>query len=164
MTLGDRIAVLKDGEVQQVARPLEIYNDPRNTFVAGFLGTPPMNLLHARVLKKGKMTFLVTGDMELAVPQEMLTSVRALQDKSFTLGIRPEDIDVTTMKPKGNNMKIRFIEHLGNELLLHFQLDNQEILVTVSQDKCFKEGDIVTLDIHLERIHLFDNQGNKIKG
>ncbi len=164
MTLGDRIAVLKDGEVQQVAQPLEIYNNPRNTFVAGFLGTPPMNLVHARVLEKDKMTFLVTGNMELPVPQEMLTMIRTLQDKSFTLGIRPEDIDVSTMKPTGNNVEITFIEHLGNELLLHFQLDNQEILVTVSQDKGFKEGDIVTLDIHLERIHIFDDEGNNIKG
>lgn len=164
MTLGDRIAVLQDGDVQQVARPVEVYNNPKNTFVAGFLGTPPMNLVQASIQKKGTKMYIVIDDSELAAPQDMIPLLRTVHDERFMLGIRPEDIDVTAMKTAGMNKKITFIEHLGNELLLHFRLDNQEILVTVSQDKGFKEGEIVTLNINLDRIHVFDKQGNRIKG
>jgi len=164
ITLGDRIAVLEDGVVQQIDQPLKIYNDPRNTFVAGFIGTPPMNLLNAKIHKKKNKIFITIDDIELHLPNEKIELIQQLKSEDIILGIRPEDIDVMpNMKTSKFAKEIKLIEHLGNELLLHFQLDNQEILVTLSQDKDFKEGEIVTLNINLKKIHIFDKNGNKIK-
>lgn len=92
MTMGDRICVMKDGIIQQVAEPLELYDNPCNKFVAGFIGTPPMNFFDGVITNKdGKLTFVEPG-FEFAIPDEWKSRLEPYVDKKVTFGIRPEDL------------------------------------------------------------------------
>ena len=114
MTLADRMAVLNAGELQQVDTPLEVYRNPANAFVAGFIGSPPMNLIEG----EAKDGVLQVGEMVLALPEHLVGS----RGKG-SLGIRPEDIDVVS--EGGVPVTLEGEEHLGGERILHFNLEGQ---------------------------------------
>jgi len=163
MTLGDRMAILKDGEVQQVANPQKVYNNPINTFVAGFLGTPPMNLLSAAIIKRNNKIFVKLAEIEFALPDEMISLFENLGQKSFILGIRPEDIEcLPSQMNTGFVREIKLIERLGNEVLIHIQIGAQEILIKLSQARGHKEGELARFKLNLEKVHYFDKDGKKI--
>ncbi len=164
MTLGDRIALLHDGEVQQVGSPLNVYNNPANIFVAGFLGTPPMNLLHAKILEKNGKISIMIDNMELTLPDGKMALLKKLKENDFILGIRPEDIEITQdIKNRKMVRGIKLIEHLGNDLLLHIQMVDQELLVKSLEETEIEEGEKVELNINLDKIHFFDKNGSNIK-
>ncbi len=164
MTLGDRIAVLQDGEVQQVGKPLHVYNNPANIFVAGFLGTPPMNLLDAKVLEKDGKLCIMIDTMELRVPDEKVELLKILKESTITLGIRPEDVNITSDTTSREVVKkMKLIEHLGNELLIHVQITNQEIVAKVSEARDFKEGEDVGIVLNVNKILFFGNNGKNIE-
>lgn len=164
MTLGDRIAILHDGEIHQVGRPLYVYNNPTNTFVAGFLGTPPMNLLNAEILEKNKRLSIIIDNIKITAPMDKTQMLNRLKGKKFILGIRPEDIHITSqIENKRMTSEIAFVEHLGNELILHVKTDHQEILVKSPEEKWIKEGLSIGLNIDIDKMHYFDDNGRNIK-
>ncbi len=164
MTLGDRIAILHDGEIQQVGRPLYVYNNPINTFVAGFLGTPPMNLLNAEILEKNNRVSIILGNIQITAPMDKIKILNRLKGKKFILGIRPEDIHITPkIENKRMKSEIAFIEHLGNELLIHIKSAQREILVKSPEEKWIKEGLSIGLNIDIDKMHYFDDNGRNIK-
>ncbi len=164
MTLGDRIAILQDGEIHQVGRPIYVYSNPINTFVAGFLGTPPMNLLNAEILEKNDELSIMIDDMSFTVPIEEKKALKKLRQRKFILGIRPEDIRITS-KIEHKKMKrgIALIEHIGNELLLYTRTQNQEIIIKSPREKWIEEGKEVELNFNIDKIHYFENNGRNVK-
>ncbi len=96
MTLGDRVVVMKDGWVQQVGEPLELYNTPANRFVAGFIGSPAMNFIEATLAESGGAVVAEAPGLRLTLPGPQAARARAKAGRSVTLGIRPEDVHVAT--------------------------------------------------------------------
>jgi len=142
MTLGDRIVVLKDGYIQQVAPPLVVYDNPVNRFVAGFIGSPAMNFFNCSV-SGGKMTFL-----------GKVISSDAKPDGNFTMGIRPED-----MYPSASGTvecSVEVVETLGNEkVVIGSGSTGEPITARVSPDTMVRPGDTLNLTLNEHKIHLF---------
>jgi multiple sugar transport system ATP-binding protein len=130
MTMGDRVAVLKDGYLQQVDTPQNLYDSPRNVFVAAFIGSPSMNLYEGEVAMNGESSVQI-GSQRLALPADVNERVPALKDydgKRVVVGIRPEDFEdasIATDTPPDRRLKAtaRLVEALGSELMVHFSID-----------------------------------------
>ncbi len=162
MTLADRIVVMKDGFIEQIGEPLEIYNHPANTFVAGFIGSPPMNMLQAKVKKEGQKTTLDFGDgKELPLPEN-----KSLADRSEVLvGIRPEHLLVnpeTSDKVWEFKSTLNVLETLGHETLLHTEVGESKLIAKDdSKALTCKEGETISFGFELNQIHLFDVSSGK---
>jgi multiple sugar transport system ATP-binding protein len=157
MTMGDRIAVMRDGLLQQTGTPQELYDNPKNVFVAGFIGSPAMNFattsLSDGALQLGKTRIGLTGK------PAQIASQRA-QGSSLLVGFRPEHLDIASAT--GTEGQIRFparvdvVEYLGNEELLHAQMEGIEVVAVVPSERQVKAGDNVELTVPAEKLHLFD--------
>jgi multiple sugar transport system ATP-binding protein len=134
LTMGDRVAVMRKGELQQVDGPQELYDRPTNLFVAGFIGSPAMNLLAARLEKAGAGYVIKLGSQTLALDDEAVSGHPALQayeGREVILGIRPEDLEDATLAPATKpdrrlNGKVELTEALGSEVMVHFSIDASE--------------------------------------
>jgi multiple sugar transport system ATP-binding protein len=148
MTLGDRIAVMKDGVLQQVARPEVIYEHPANMFVAGFIGTPAMNLIPVDF--RGR-TAMGSG-LRIELPREPRL-------KSGVLGIRPEGLhEHASMGEPTIDVQVDLVEMLGRDQLVHGTVGNDAIVARVDSHLKINHGERVQLGIDMQRIHLFDAQ------
>ena len=131
MTMGDRVAVIKDGYLQQVDTPQKLYDEPSNVFVAAFIGSPSMNLFEAQLSFNGDGATVKLGSQSLAVAPESLAARPALRNydgKKIVIGIRPEDFEDAALANNvrdGSTLKshVQLIEALGSEIMVHFQLD-----------------------------------------
>ena len=169
MTLGTRIVVMKDGIVQQVDSPQNLYDKPCNKFVAGFIGAPQMNLVDATVGKDGSDVTLTFGGHTIAIPAE---KGKKLEDggyigKVVTLGIRPEDLHdeeaFLASSPKSViDATIRVYELLGAEVYLYFDVDEANFTARVNPRTTARVGDTVKLGLDLSKIHVFDKETEKV--
>jgi multiple sugar transport system ATP-binding protein len=132
MTLGDRVAVMKKGVLQQVADPQELYEHPLNLFVAGFIGSPAMNMLGARIEESGGRLRFVLGSQSLPVTDELLArrpGIRSYVGRQVVVGIRPEDLEDASVVRGGAGespklaSNVELVEAMGSEVLVHFSLD-----------------------------------------
>jgi len=131
MTMGDRVAVMRKGELQQVAHPQELYDRPVNLFVGGFIGSPAMNLLEATLERSNGSLAARLGDQHLALGEESLAArpaLKAYEGKHVVLGIRPEDLEDASLSPdtpsdKRMRGKVELREALGAEIMVHFAVD-----------------------------------------
>ncbi len=164
MTMGDRIVVLKDGYIQQIGSPLEMYNKPVNRFVAGFIGSPPMNILQATVKEdKGKLV-ADEGDFQIALSPQLADAIRSYVGKDTLFGIRPEDLLVTEKAVEGETFtaKVEVVEPLGAEILLYVSTaQHPSIIVRTPPHLQFHVGDPVHLKPAMEKIHFFDLETEK---
>lgn len=163
MTMGDRIAVMNQGEIQQVAQPLELYNCPANRFVAEFIGSPPMNFL----LVKVKAPLLIThSQFRLTLPQEWQPYLRPYNGKALLLGIRPEHLKISPPATKNLPVRVDLVEALGNDTYISVYLAGSvepPLQVRVPPDRTVQTGDSLWLSMILDKIHLFDpNSGEAI--
>jgi multiple sugar transport system ATP-binding protein len=162
MTMADRIVVLRDGRIEQVGAPLDIYRRPANLFVAGFIGSPTMNLLPASVVGLGASgcTVSLPGGGELAVAADV--SALAVGD-SLTLGIRPEGL-----RPAAEGVLagvVTVVEQLGALSLVHAQLDPAtEVIAQLAGSEAFHHGDPIRLAVDAAHCHLFDAAGTALHG
>jgi ABC-type sugar transport system ATPase subunit len=160
MTMSDLIAVMYDGSVQQFGPPEEIYNRPNNVFVAGFIGSPPMNFLEARIGEEPLPT-LQLADAVLSVPAEFSQGVRDLgSGKAVVLGIRPQEVSLEN-PDRGDSLtgRVAMIELLGSEKLVEIRLArNQKIIAQVRADHPVAIDDNVQLALGPSNLHLFDQQ------
>ncbi|MBL0373383.1 sn-glycerol-3-phosphate ABC transporter ATP-binding protein UgpC [Rhizobium sp. KVB221] len=164
MTLADRIVVLDAGEVQQVGTPLELYHNPKNLFVAGFIGSPKMNFLPCKVLGADAGTIRVATDAfgEVAVPVAL--SFKAEPGALATLGVRPENLAI---KPKSDGQgafTVTLVEQLGDETLIEIETSGgvQFVVKTGPMDG-MRAGDRIGLSFAPDGAHLFDAQGLAFK-
>ncbi len=152
MTLGDRIAVLNEGRIQQCGAPLEVYDRPANVFVARFVGSPPMNLLPGRLTEQsGRLRFHI-ADAALPVPTEEEPRLRGSLDQDLLLGIRPEHVDLVEPDRGHANARVRVIESLGSGFLVHASIAEVEVLALSSHRP---EGDRVGVRLQLDRVRFF---------
>ena len=154
MTMGDRIAVMNNGQIQQIASPLEIYNHPTNRFVAEFIGSPPMNFLPVSLISPLK---LIHQSFELDLPHTW-KHLLSRQSKSLLLGVRPQYFSLAQPSKSSVQIEVDLVEALGNETYItaHLVADSNVILtVSLPPDKSLAIGDILWLAIDLTKIHLF---------
>ena len=166
MTLGTRIVVMKDGVVQQVDTPQNLYQKPGNLFVAGFMGSPQMNFLDAVISEKGgNVVATIGGEHEVIVPA---AKAKVLKDKGYVgkkvvLGIRPEDIHdsqmfLETSPSKPMNSVVKVYELLGAEVFLYFDVDGTQVTARVDPRTTAKTGDPIRFAFDMEKAHFFDKE------
>jgi multiple sugar transport system ATP-binding protein len=168
MTMGDRICVMKDGSIMQVADPLTLYRKPENLFVAGFIGSPPMNLLKGKVQKRdGGLFFVESAEKDgLSLPlQGRLEPLAAKYvDKDVVFGIRPEHI---SNEPKeGSNtpvtMTVDISEPMGSESLVYMKAGTGNLIARIHGENLYHQGDKVTVQLNLDKVSLFDAQTENV--
>jgi multiple sugar transport system ATP-binding protein len=146
MTMADKIVVMRDGRVEQVGAPLDLYDNPSNTFVAGFIGSPAMNFLKGRVEAPG--TFLAEGGARLPLPE-----VAAEAGRAIVYGIRPEHIDIGE---GGVPARISVLEPTGSETQVFARMGSDPIDAVVKDRLQASPGDEIPLRIDPRRVHVFD--------
>ncbi len=161
MTMGQRIAVMNEGLLQQVGTPQVLYDTPINRFVAGFIGSPSMNFVEVHMDGVGDSARLV-GPAEWSIPLPSRYREAATPKVGHTLiaGFRPEHLDIGEASPGVGAFRARadVVEYLGNEELLHINAANQDVVAIVGSEHRVRPGDIVNLVLPLEKLHLFDGE------
>lgn len=164
MTMGDRIVVMKDGIIQQAASPEELYNQPTNIFVAGFIGSPTMNFVSGTLTEQGGTTTFTAPGLKLEVPQGKAGILKqgGYIGKEVILGVRPEDIheEPVFMEASPNTVftgRVDVTENLGHEMLLYLSgAGNDTIIARVDGRSTTREGENVKLAIDMNKVHIFD--------
>jgi multiple sugar transport system ATP-binding protein len=167
MTLGDRIVVLADGRIQQVGRPIELYRAPVNRFVAGFIGTPPMNFVEGAVHEDNGEVFFIAKGVSIKLSRER--AVKTKSSEPLTFGIRPEDLRVEASGSQSGaaqpgesiSGRVVLVERLGGTSHVHFDVDGggSRMLASVSNDRLPDVGEPITVRIRADRAHLFAADG-----
>ncbi|HJS31749.1 MAG TPA: TOBE domain-containing protein, partial [Alphaproteobacteria bacterium] len=159
MTLGDRVVVMKDGWVQQVGEPLELYNTPANRFVAGFIGSPAMNFAVVAVSERDGALWAENSGMRIKVPDAVAARMNAHREQQATLGIRPEDIHVATAADSSDvcfEAVVEVVEQLGSEVLLDVKVGADTMAAAVEPTLRAKIQDRLRLALNPARLHFFD--------
>ena len=163
MTMGDRICVMKDGEIQQVAAPLELYNKPANMFVAGFIGSPPMNFFKGSIRRVGdQFSFVETNEkaspQSVKLPGTFGTKLSALIEKSVVLGVRPEDVLIVAGADAENSVdaKVDVAEPMGAETLLYLDSGGTHFIARVRSTEQFEFDQRVKVIFDAKKIYFFD--------
>ena len=169
MTLGTRIVVMKDGVVQQVDSPQNLYDKPANKFVAGFIGAPQMNLIDAAVAKSGNDITLSFGGNTITLPKEKGEALEkgGYVGKEVTLGIRPEDLhddEASLAAAQGSviTATVRVYEMLGAEVFLYFDVEDTNFTARVNPKTTARTGDTVKFAMDLSKIHIFDKDTENV--
>ena len=163
MTLGDRIVVLADGRIQQVGRPIDLYLEPVNRFVAGFIGTPAMNFVEGAIQQENGAAMFVSEGARVRLPHQY----NATPDSSerVTMGIRPEDLRVESSDDQSSTSgetlqgRVVLVERLGGTSHVHFDAGPHRLMASVVNDRLPSLGDSITVGLRKERIHLFGADG-----
>ena len=165
LTLGTRIVVMKDGVVQQVDSPLDLYMRPNNLFVAGFIGSPQMNFIDAKVVVSGSEVRLMFGSNSIKLPENKAKKLidNGYEDKTVTFGIRPEDIKDEEMFISNSpdttlEATVKVYEMLGAEVFLYFTVETFDITVRVNPRTTARPGDTIKIALDGSKIHLFDKE------
>ena len=158
MTMSDKIVVMKDGKVQQIGSPLYLYNHPINKFVAGFIGSPPMNFLNVKIGEKGGKIVADEGTFELTVTDDQAKILKNYVGKEVFFGIRPEDMEYSATAAASNNMqmKVSVIEPLGAETHLFLNTKTQSLVVRTTPDITFQIGDTANFVPVMAKAKFFD--------
>jgi multiple sugar transport system ATP-binding protein len=156
MTMGDRIAVMKDGILQQVGTPPQLYTSPVNVFVAAFIGSPSMNFATARA----EDGMLRLGNAELHLSGRAAQAAAERKGKDLLIGFRPEDLEIADNGAKNGSVrfpaKIDVVEYLGNQELLHADAEGNDIVALIPSEQGAQVGDRVEFSIPPGKLHLFD--------
>lgn len=160
MTMGTKIVVMKDGLIQQVGPPLEVYNYPINLFVAGFIGSPVMNFIPCRILSKEGSLLIDAGSFQLPIPENRTPYYQSLVDSEAIFGIRPNDIYDRAFAPdplKSNFVRsvIDVIEPLGSEIHLNVTAGGHNLVAVVDVQTSYRVHQEIELAFDLNRMHLF---------
>ncbi len=168
MTLGTRIVVLKDGIIQQVDTPSNLYNTPNNLFVAGFIGSPQMNLIDAEVVQSGSQVTLKMSDtVSITLPAEKSEKLKSYVGKTVVVGIRPEDIKddeefVAAHADHTFEAQVKVYELLGAEVNLHYDIAQTTCTAKVNPRTTARPGDTVKFAMDIARLHVFDKETEQV--
>jgi multiple sugar transport system ATP-binding protein len=158
MTMADKIVVMHDGVVAQIGAPLDLYDRPRNLFVAGFIGSPAMNFLTGRVVRNGRGWFETAGGRRLPLPP----GAAARDGQAVVYGVRPEHLQASG---EGVEAKVVVIEPTGPEVQVFTRLDDQDVTAVLRERLLLKPGEAIRLAPDPAHVHLFDAQsGERIEG
>ncbi len=164
MTLGDRIAVMNEGKIQQIGPPLELYDRPANRFVAGFLGTPSMNFWPGELRLTTEGTTFRAGNITLPLPMETTEKWAATDRQPITLGLRPEHLRITGADDALATIPatVDDIQPLGGESLVYLKSGDQELVARTATRHQLQRGQTVQLHTDLTQAHLFDAAGEAV--
>ncbi len=160
MTLGDRIVIMKDGDVHQIGTPKQVYHEPVNTFVAGFIGAPQMNFLQGRLRREGAEYWLTINgkDRKLSAQKSKKLSENLVDSQDVIVGIRPEHIEVSENIAEFRGV-VKVVEMMGSNYHLHLSFGEETVVMIVPEDDKqteWKHGDELSFALQMDRIHLFD--------
>ena len=171
MTLGDRIVIMKDGFIQQIGTPQEVYNHPANLFVAGFIGTPQMNFFQAKLTLDNGEYVVEVGTLRVTLSEEKQAALKAknIPAQSITLGVRPSNIVLSS----GDNAiaaKVDVSEMMGSEIHLHASADGKDVVIVVptmdisgTPRSSFAIGENIHFTFGGNVCHIFDKDGNNLE-
>ena len=165
MTLGDRIVIMRDGYIQQIGTPQEVFNNPRNLFVAGFIGSPQMNFFDAKLVRDGDKYFVELGGykVELDAEKEARLAANDVQTQDVTLGVRPEHTTIVD-KPNGIAARVDVIEMMGSSVHLHVSAEGRDVIIivpTLDMKDQYAMGDTVHFAFEGSVAHVFSKENEK---
>ena len=159
MTMGSKIVVMKDGVIQQIGSPEEVFLRPKNRFVAGFIGTPQMNFFSVKLLQEKKLCFVLENGVKLPIPSQFAKKIdSSFIGKEVLLGVRPKAVSIVE---KGDIPAVTSIsEQLGDEALVYFQLEGiqQEYILSMQTYKKYQSGEAISITFDLTHASLFDKE------
>ncbi len=163
MTLGDRIVIMRDGYIQQIGTPQEVFNNPRNLFVAGFIGTPQMNFFDAKLLREGEKFFVEIGGVKIELDKEKEARLLAndVQTQDVTLGVRPEH---TVVADEGIAATVDVSEMMGSSVHLHVNAAGKDVIIivpTIDVKGHYAMGDTVHFTFNGNVAHVFSKETEK---
>ena len=166
MTMGDRMVVMRDGIIQQVGAPLDIYDNPNNVFVAGFIGTPPMNFLDGVLKEENGRLMVDLSVAKIYLPEGRFKNARAYINKEIIFGVRPENFADLEFVPDAKEEDILTVnvdvtELLGSEVNIYASMGPHSFIARVDAHSKVKDGDVHKLVINPRKTHLFDKQTEK---
>jgi len=158
MTMGDRIVVMKDGLIQQVGKPLDLYFHPINKFVAGFIGSPTMNFIETKVVASDSKLFVEADGFKLRVIEEKARNLQGYINKKVIFGIRPQDFSKASSPIEGETIEVfvEIIEPIGNEIYLEVKAGRDSLMASVDPKTQVASHQNILLQANLENMHLFD--------
>jgi multiple sugar transport system ATP-binding protein len=161
MTLGDRIVVMKDGLIQQCGTPLEVYDTPANRFVAGFVGTPPMNFVAGTLQREGAAVTFSSEAMSLQLTEDLAGKLSDHVDREVVLGVRPEGM---SLSPEGRfaaeanviHGDLQVVEPLGEKMDLHLQVGQTPMVARVDARRDVQAPGQIDLYVDMRKVHCFE--------
>ena len=168
MTLGDRVAILNEGVIQQVAPPMEVYRRPANRFVAGFIGSPAMNFFDGGLRAEDGARWFEAGSLRVPLPREAAEQIAGLASAGTRaiLGVRPHDIRLGAPQEGDVTARVDVVEPMGAQVLVHLELGARAgepgVRVVAPPEQQIGEGDQVGLHMHRDRLHLFSEGGERL--
>ncbi|MCM8782537.1 MAG: sn-glycerol-3-phosphate ABC transporter ATP-binding protein UgpC [Candidatus Omnitrophica bacterium] len=166
MTLGDRIAVMNEGRILQIDTPIAIYKNPVNKFVAGFIGSPPMNFIYGKIIERGGRLYFSEVSFQIRIPESFRKPLSNYVDKKIIFGIRPEDIHdklfVSDVPPE-NTLKVflEVVEPMGSESYLYLRTSENRFIAKVPSSQKPGSGQDVELVFDMSKAHFFDKDTEK---
>ncbi|MFH1413772.1 MAG: sn-glycerol-3-phosphate ABC transporter ATP-binding protein UgpC [Candidatus Omnitrophota bacterium] len=166
MTMGNRIAVMKDGILQQVADPIAIYDHPKNKFVAGFIGSPPMNFMNGKIIKKDGRLFFDEGKIKVKLVEDMYNKLNPYLEKEVILGIRSEDIYdklfVSEASPENTvRVNCEVYEPMGSEVYLYLNTGRHTFIARVGAHDRPQVNQDIDLVFDMSKVHFFDKDSEE---
>ena len=161
MTMGTRICVLNEGKLQQIDSPFNLYHNPHNIFVAGFIGSPSMNFFDATLKEDGDNLVVDTGAFTLSVPASKADTFRSHVGMEVVCGVRPEDIDDSNYLPQGivpanMNCNVEVVEQMGNEVIIYLENAGKNFIARTDPRTEAIVGEAMDVTFNLDNMHLFD--------
>ena len=168
MTMGTKIVVMKDGFIQQVGPPMEIYEYPVNKFVGGFIGSPGMNFLSARIVAENSKTYVDTKSFRLLIPEDKVMHIQKYRDREVILGIRPEHIQDNAFADASSvidtfKAMVEVVETLGAEVQLDVASGEHNLVARVDPRTKAERNHEITLAVNMEKIHIFDMEPPNVR-
>jgi len=164
MTLGDRVVVMRDGVVQQVGGPLDLYNKPANRFVAAFIGSPAMNLATVTLAESDGSLWAANEGIRIKLPAGLGARLQRHARQDVTLGIRPEDLRIASpgdAQELGIEAVVEVVERLGSQILLDIKAGANQLVAAVEPSVRAEPHDRLRLTLDAERLHFFDNRSEE---
>src|SRR5574344_894501 len=163
MTMGDKIVAMRSGIIEQIADPMSLYNKPVSQFVAGFIGSPSMNFLNAKIIEKEGNLFLKDDSFELKIPDNFKKKLMSYVSKEVIFGIRPEDIfdkmfSIATTSENTARVNIDLTEHLGSETYLYLIMGEQKLIAKVDPENSATVGQDIDIVFNLQKMNIFDKE------
>ena len=164
MTLGTRIVVMKDGVIQQVDTPQNLYDKPQNKFVAGFIGSPQMNFMDATVEVKGDVAYVNAAGSSIALPAEKSQKLIAggYAGKTVTIGVRPENVIEGATEGSTFQAEVKVYELLGAEVYLYLDINGESVTARVASSTGARVGDKINVAFDVNKIHVFDKETEQV--
>ena len=161
MTMGDRIVVLNDGLVQQIDTPLNLYSNPINKFVAGFIGSPAMNFIDGHIIMKDGISFQ-SENFSITLKSAMADKMKKYNNQKVIMGIRPEDIKAGNKNDHLLTCQVEVVEPMGNETILYLKTSEGQLISRTSEDLNVQAGSTFLPNFDIANAHFFNSEGQKI--